>query len=293
MAFGSAPVAYLDRGTQSTGDILNRLLDAGCNLIDTAACYPGAEVMIGDTIAHRRDQYVIVSKCGHAVDDGDGEEWSAALIRASIERSLRRLRTDHLDVMLLHSCDQSTLERDEAWPALQDAKQAGLVRFIGYSGDNEAAAYAATLEGLSVLQLSISIADQRNIDLVLPEAEQRDIAVLAKRPIAEAAWKSPEEQIDVYKTYTAEYHRRLEQMRLDPAALGIDGPIREAWVELALRFTLSQPNAPVAIIGTTNPDHAVANLAIAEKGPLSRDTVRQIRDAFARADPDGTWHGET
>ena len=292
VGFGSAPVAYLDTGTQRTSDILNRLLDAGCNLIDTAACYPGAEAMIGDTIAHRRDQYVIVSKCGHAVEQGDGEEWSAALIRTSIERSLQRLKTDHVDVMLLHSCDLPILERGEAWQALQDAQQAGLVRFIGYSGDNEAVAYAATLEGISVLQMSISIADQRNIDLVLPLAQQHDLAVLAKRPIADAAWKTTDEQVGLYKSYAAEYHKRLNKMQLDPATLGIAGPANVAWVELALRFTLSQPTAPGAIIGTTNPDHAAANLAIAEKGPLPDHAVQQIRQAFTNSDPDGKWLGE-
>ena len=293
IAFGSAPAGYMKMGAKRMGEILHPLLDAGVNVIDTAACYPDAEVMIGETVSGRRDEFVIVSKCGHCVVKGEGEEWSPALIRASIERSLRRLKTDRVDVMLLHSCKLEVLERGEAWRALQDAQRAGLVRFIGYSGDNEEAAFAAGLDGIAVLEVSINIADQCNIDLVLPEARRQDLGVLSKRPIADAAWKSPQEQHRVFTEYAAEYHDRLKKMRIDPSSLGVDGPPREAWVELALRFTLWQPGAPVAIIGTTNPEHALANLAVAEKGPLPEGTVRRIRDAFAQADPEGKWRGET
>ena len=292
IGFGSAPAGYLKAGAKRVADILHPLLDASVNVIDTAACYPDVEVMIGEAVSRRRDEFVIVSKCGHRVEDGDGEEWSPALIRASINRSLRRLKTDRVDVMLLHSCSLDVLERGEAWRAMQDAQHAGLVRFIGYSGDNEAAAFAAGLDDIAVLEVSINVADQINIDMVLPEARRHELGVLAKRPIADAAWKSRHEQPGLFKDYAAEYHDRLKKMRIDPSSLGMDGPPRRAWVELALRFTLSQSGSPVAIVGTTNPEHALANLAVAEKGPLSDETVRQIRDAFAQADPEGSWHGE-
>ena len=82
-------------------------------------------------------------------------------------------------------------------------------------------------------------------------------------------------------------------MKLDPAALGFAGRPEEAWPELALRFTLSQPGVHTAIIGTTNPKHAEANIAAANKGPLSTDVVGKIRAAFRQADPRGTWTGQT
>ena len=78
----------------------------------------------------------------------------------------------------------------------------------------------------------------------------------------------------MYKSYAKTYTERLAKMKLSPAALGFSGPPETAWPELALRFTLSQPGVHCAIIGTTNPDNARANLEAAEKGPLPPEVVR-------------------
>ena len=197
-----------------------------------------------------------------------------------------------IPLRLLHSCDLDTLKKGEALEALVAARDAGKVRFVGYSGDNDAAEYAASLPDVAVVQTSINLADQANIDWVLPAAREHNVGVMAKRPIANAAWKDLGEQPGMYQSYAKTYTDRLKRMRLDPAALGIDGPAEEAWPELALRFTLSQPGVHNAIIGTTNPDNARLNLSIAEKGPLPAETVERIRAAFRAADPDGAWRGE-
>jgi len=193
--------------------------------------------------------------------------------------------------MLLHSCGEKILREGGALAALVAARDAGKIRFAGYSGDNAAAAYAAELPDIAVIETSVSIADQANIDLVLPAAQRHQIGVLAKRPIANAAWKDLADQRGLYQNYAKTYHDRLKQMKLDPAKLGFTGP--GAWPELALRFTLSQPAVNCAIIGTTNPDNARANLAIIERGPLSTAIVEQIRGSFRAADRDGAWMGQT
>ena len=293
LGFGAAPIGYLDTDRGRVARILNLLLDAGVNLVDTAANYPGAEEAVAETVGGRRDHFVLVSKCGTRLDDVPDAAWSAANVTKTVDRSLRRLRTDRLDVMLLHSCDLDTLRRGEALGALVKARDAGKVRFAGYSGDNEAAAYAAALPDVAVVQTSISVADQANIDRVLPAARLNRVGVMAKRPIANAAWKDLKEQPGLYQNYAATYTERLGKMRLDPAALGFSGDPAAAWPELALRFTLSQPGVHVAIIGTTNPENAKANLEAAEKGPLPAEAVRMIREAFRGADPAGAWAGET
>src|SRR5687767_1625005 len=104
LGFGAAPIGYLDTERQRVARILNLLLDAGVNLIDTAANYPGAEEAIAETVGGRRGEFVLVSKCGTKLDDVRDPPWSAANVTKTVERSLRRLRTDRLDVMLLHSC---------------------------------------------------------------------------------------------------------------------------------------------------------------------------------------------
>src|SRR5690348_10600521 len=291
LGFGAAPVGYLKTDQDRAANILNLLLDAGVNLIDTAASYPGAETLIGNTIGHRRKDYVLVTKCGSTLSDVPGAAWSAQLITGTVDRALRQLKTDHLDVMLLHSCELQTLKKGEALGALVKAREAGKIRFAGYSGDNEAAAYAATLPDVAVIETSISIADQANIRTVLPKARQNNIGVLAKRPIANAAWKEPQQQPGMYQQYAQTYHDRLRTMKLNPKDLGVSGP--DAWPELALRFTLSQPGVHTAIIGTTNPDNARKNIDIAGKGPLPEEAIAKIRAAFEQAEFKEGRHAHT
>ncbi len=292
LGFGGAPVGILETEQQRVGEILDLLLDEGVNLIDTAASYRGSEELIGRTVGHRRGEYVLVSKCGQSFPDLPGAEWSAEVIRATVDRALQRLQTDYLDVMLLHSCGLDVLQRGEALGALVEAREAGKIRFAGYSGDNEEAAYAASLPDVAVVETSVNICDQRNLDVVLPVTQQANLGVIAKRPIANAAWKDLGQQPGFYAEYARTYTERLAQMNLDPRALGLDSA--QAWPELALRFTLSQPGVQTAIIGTTNPQHVRTNLEAARQGPLPEETVEAIRVAFRRAEATAgsSWRGE-
>ena len=263
LGFGAAPIGVLETDQAEVDAVLSLLLDSGVNLIDTAAGYRGSEQAIGRSIGDRRDEFVLVSKCGQAFDDLPGEAWSAELITATVERSLTRLQTDFLDVMLLHTCDLEVLERGEALGALVRAREAGKVRFVGYSGDNQAGAFAARLSDVAVVQTSINICDQVNIDEVLPVACEREVGVMAKRPIANAAWKDLNDQPGFYARYAETYTERLALMAIEPEEIGFE---ESDWAEVALRFTLSC-DIGTAIIGTTNPDHVRSNIEAASRGP--------------------------
>jgi aryl-alcohol dehydrogenase-like predicted oxidoreductase len=294
LGFGGAPIGFLKTDQQRVADILRFLLDHGVNLIDTAASYEGSEEIIGRTIGGRREQFVLVSKCGQKVPGVEGDDWSPELIAQTVDRSLARLKTDRLDVMLLHSCSLDVLQRGDALGALVKAREQGKIRFAGYSGDNAAAAYAATLADVAVVETSINLADQANVTKVLPVARQHNVGIIAKRPLANAAWKSPEQQPGMYQSYAKPYTERLQRMALPPEDLGFAGAAPEqAWPEMALRFTLSFPEVSSAIVGTTNPNNARQNLADAEKGPLPPDVVARVRAAFQHADPTGAWAGLT
>ncbi len=284
LGFGGAPIGYLETDRRQVAEILNTLLDRGVNLIDTAASYSGSEAAIGEAIGHRRDDYVLVSKCGQAFQDIEGAAWSASAIEQTVERALRRLKTDHIDVVLLHSCDLETLKKGEALGALVEARDAGKVRFVGYSGDNEAAAHAAGLDEVAVIETSVNICDQANIDNVLPEARRNNVGVLAKRSIANAAWKDASEQRGVYVDYAKTYARRLATMAITPADLGFPGEVGVAWSEIALRFTLSQPGVTTAIVGTTKTSNVERNLEALSKGALPENVVTELRAAFRRAE---------
>src|SRR4051794_6343190 len=110
LGFGAAPIAYLDAERERPVAVINRLLESGVNLIDTAASYPGSEEFLGEHFSDRRRDFVLVSKCGQKIEESDSPSWSAETITATVDRALKRLRTDHLDVMLLHSCKLDVLK---------------------------------------------------------------------------------------------------------------------------------------------------------------------------------------
>jgi len=287
IGLGTAPAAFLKTESDRFSLLLNQLLDAGVNLIDTAAGYPDSEKTLGRLVAHRRDEFVLVSKCGQKNAEIDAPAWSASLITQTVDRTLKHLGTPQIDVMLLHSCNLAMLQKGEAIGALAKARQAGKIKHVGYSGDNEAAAYAAGLPEVEVIETSVNIVDQINIDTVLPVAITNKVGVIAKRPIANAAWKDLKDQPGMYQSYAKTYTDRLAKLDLKPVDLGFTD-----WLEPALRFTLAQPGVTTAIIGTTNPTNAMKNLEIAARGPLNAAAVAKVREAFKNADPQGQWSGQ-
>ena len=209
LGFGGAPIGNLRTEQPVVDEILNTLLDHGVNLIDTAHAYRGSEAAIGAAIGHRRDEYVLVSKCGSKFEEDDLPAGVvAAYVQATIDRSLQRLRTDHIDVMLLHSCDLDVLERGEVLEAVIAAREAGKVRFAGYSGDNAEVAWAAQHPEIAVVQTSLSICDQANVP-VLEITRARDVGVMAKRPVANAAWRELVGAYERYRPYQSVYRERF------------------------------------------------------------------------------------
>jgi aryl-alcohol dehydrogenase-like predicted oxidoreductase len=293
LAFGAGPIGYLGSTQDEASRVLNRLLDQGVTVIDTAAAYLGSEELIGKAVGHRRREFVLVSKCGRQVEEVEGEDWSAQVVARTVDRSLRRLGTDHLDVMLLHSCKREVLERGEALGALARAREAGKIRFAGYSGDNEAAALAVDLPDVDVLMCSLNLCDQVNLDSALPLAAKAGTGVLAKRAVANGAWKPLEAQAGIYRDYARPYAERFQALGLDPRELGGNGP--EDWMEIALRFTLAEPSVHVVSVGTTSLANAEANLRLVAKGPLPAEAVARIRQAFrdARERSGAPWPGLT
>lgn len=288
LGLGTAEIGFTETSQADADRLLGEVLDAGINVIDTAACYDDSEVKIGRAIADRRDEYVLVTKCGHAVDDLNESAWSPELLTASVERSLRRLGTDHLDVVLLHSCDLQALENQAMLDALLRARQAGKTRAIGYSGDCSEARVAVGMEVFEALETSVNIADQQAITHYLPQARSQGLGVIAKRPIANSAWRKLDDFGEFYSDYAAPYARRIEAMQLTPQAVGFDG----SWIELALRFTLFEPHVTTAIVGSTNIEHIRENIEIVRQGPLDRPVLQAVRDRWTKHD-DGSWVGQT
>ena len=250
-------------------------------MIDTAECYGDSEEKIGDVLAHRRDEYYLFTKCGHAAGV-DGPDWDAKVLEQTIDRSLKRLKTDYVDVVHLHSCSEEVLRQGDVIEVLQRAKEAGKTRFIGYSGDTTDALYAIRTGVFDSFETSLNIADQEAIELTLPEARKRNMGIIAKRPIANVAW--------MYDTVTEEnyaydYWKRLNELRYDFLT-----EESQRAVEIALRFALSTEGVHTAIVGTAKPDRWQQNADLVAKGKLPQaqyDAIRERWKEVSRAD----WTG--
>lgn len=285
-------VSALGIGCTDHPAVIELLLDAGCNLVDTAQCYGPHESFLGKNFSHRRDEFFLQSKCGHHDVLPDGSLRSRKITMADIDAALQKLQTDYLDAMLLHSYDLDALQQGDAIAVLQAAKAAGKIRFAGYSGDNERALFAAQHGAFDILETSISIADQKQIDTLLPVCRENGLAVVAKRPVANAAWRGFDDLRRVAAKASV-YTQRLAAMNLDLPSLGFpDSPA--SWSELALRFNLGLDGLHCSIIGTKNPDHALANLTAIKQGPLPAEIMQRIREAFHRAEAASRnpWPGE-
>lgn len=284
LGFGGAEIGFEGATAETVEQLLNSALDAGLNVIDTAECYEGSEELIGSTVSGRRDQFYLFTKCGHPRGVGS-EDWSIESILQSIERSLRRLQTDRVDLVQLHSCSESVLKKGDVITALQTARDRGYTRFIGYSGDSRAARFAVESGAFDTLQTSINIADQEAIDFAVPLAREKEMGVIAKRPIANAAWKTGHKPID---SYQHTYWDRLRKLDYE----FIRGRSLEHSISHALRFTLSLPGVHTAIVGTTKPERWQQNAKLIEGGPLSQAEVEQIRERWDDVAP-RTWVGQT
>lgn len=284
LGFGGAEIGFQGAAEETVERLLKSALDAGLNVIDTGECYEGSEELIGKTVSARRADYYLFTKCGHPRGIGS-EDWSPASLLESIERSLRLLRTERLDLIQLHSCSEAVLRKGDAIGALQTAREKGYARYIGYSGDSVAAKYAVECGAFDTLQTSVNIADQEAIELTLPLAREKQMGVIAKRPIANAAWKENHKPID---SYHHAYWDRLNKLNYEFVR---HLPLEES-IAHALRFTLSVPGVGTAIVGTTKPERWQENAKLVEAGLMSEADYRAVRERWEEIAP-ATWIGQT
>ena len=267
-------------------DMINTALDKGINFLDTSACYGISELLIGRGVPERRDEYFLATKAGHVALGAEGDEWTYKVVSESIDRSLRLLQTDHVDLVQLHSCDVDVLEKGDVIRALQDAQEAGKTRFIGYSGDNEAAHWAVDSGLFATLQTSYNLVEQRaRTTGLLEKATAQGMRTIIKRPIAGGVWgkSRPEAGIDDAGRYNTPYLLRAKEIR----SLGPIENEPDDGILTALGFTLGDRNANVAIVGTTNPKHMATNIKQIENDlPIPESVINELKTRFEQLDKD-------
>ena len=284
LGFGGAEIGYNPNQTQEeVNTLLNSALDAGLNVIDTAAAYKTSEEMIGEAVGKRRSDYYLLTKCG-ALDAFTRFDWSKKGILETIERSLRSLKTDYLDVAQLHSCDSEILRQGDCIEGLQRAQEKGYTRYIGYSGDRDEAKLAIEMDVFDAFQTSVNIVDQTPIDGNVKLAAEKGLGIIAKRPIANAVWRHKEKPAD---SYHHEYWNRIEKLKFD-----FLNKSTEEITAIALRFTMAIPGVDTMIVGTTRPQRWQENARYVAEGNLSDEEYKAIRNRW-REVADENWVGMT
>jgi aryl-alcohol dehydrogenase-like predicted oxidoreductase len=256
--------------------ILNKVLDAGINYIDTSIDYGLSEERIGRYISHRRSEYYLASKCGCLVGAPPaprGQRGQHVFTRenvvAGVEQSLVRMKTDHLDVVQFHSSpSRQTLEEHGALEALLELREAGKVRFIGMSGTLPHLIDHIAMGIFDVFQIPYSAVEPEH-EAAIASAAQKGAGIVIRGGAAKGA---PTEGKQAGLQW-----ERWRRAHLDDLLDGMTP------MEFILRFTFTNPHLDTTIVGTINPAHLQTNLDILEQGPLPPDLYEEAKQHLAAA----------
>lgn len=268
--------------------VLNAVLDAGITLVDTSPDYGRSEEYIGEFISNRRSEYFLASKCGCPIGAAPGERpphvFTRANVRAGVEQSLRRMKTDHIDLVQFHiSPSRAELEANDSVAELVELKREGKIRFIGMSGVLPNLTDHIAMGVFDAFQIPYS-ALERDHEAAIGDAAAAGAGTIIRGGVARGIPVSDATALErMPERFRQAYARRRDLW--DEAGLDevTDGMPR---MEFMLRFTISHPGMTTTIVGTANPKHLADNVTAAKKGPLPADQVAEARrrlDAAARA----------
>jgi aryl-alcohol dehydrogenase-like predicted oxidoreductase len=274
LGYGAMELSGMSRSPviedDDAGRLLNAVLDGGINLIDTSIDYGRSEELIGRYVGHRRDEFFLATKCGCLLGPPPPgarppfpHDYSAANVAAGIDQSLRRLRTDRLDLVQVHmSPSLAQMQADQTLEALVSAREQGKVRFLGMSGILPNLPDQIGLGVFDVFQIPYSAVQREHENLITAAAAAGAGALIrggAARggPAEDKSWRQ-----GPLGLAEGEGQRRW-------ATSGVEDLLGDMpRLEFVLRFTLSHPDLSSTIVGTSKIDHLRANLAVAAKGPL-------------------------
>lgn len=209
--------------------LLNQAKAGGINLIDTAPAYGNSEERLGKLLQGKRHEWVISTKAGEEFIDGQSQfDFSCNGIRQSIERSLRRLKTDYLDILLIHSNgeDERIIEQEDVFSLLAQLKKDGKIRAYGMSTKTVAGGLlAAQLTDVVMVTYNPAYTDERE---VIQQAYHQQKGILIKKSLASGH-------------------------------LPWQGTATDAIVE-TFNFIFKEPGITSIILGTINPEHLIHNI---------------------------------
>jgi aryl-alcohol dehydrogenase-like predicted oxidoreductase len=261
---------------------LNRVVDLGINYIDTSIDYGLSERLIGKALALRRAEIVLASKCACQVglegppQDGEKHIFTGENVKAGVEQSLRRLRTDHLDVVQVHgSPSRKELEDGGVIDAMLDLQRQGKVRHLGISSRLPRVAEFVDVDYFSVIQVPYSALQRQNEDII-SALRQSGKAVVARGVTGRGA-PAKEWATRPIGTADGEVRELWERAGLDELLGGMSR------IEFMIRFAMSNDNVDVCLVATTDADHLAADVDFAMKGPLDAELFQAACSRLAAA----------
>lgn len=266
--------------------LLNGVLDAGINYIDTSPDYGYSEQVLGEHLAKRRSEFVLASKCGCPVEHPETpyaqrkpHDFCRANVRAGVEQSLRLLRTDYLDVVQFHlSPARTVLQANDSIAELLKLRDEGKLRFIGISATLPEVMEHIAMGVFDVIQMPYSVVEREH-EAAMAQAAAAGAGVVVRGGVSRGVMVKDESVIDGYPAFLQAAFRARRLKWLDAKTeewLGGMDPM-----EFMLRFTLSNPHMSTTIVGTANPAHLAANAQVAAKGPLPADLYKEACRRFA------------
>jgi aryl-alcohol dehydrogenase-like predicted oxidoreductase len=253
--------------------ILNAVLDAGINFIDTAVDYGRSEELIGRFISSRRKEYFLATKCGcNPQDKGDHVDtphlWTRENLMRNIHGSLERMKTDHVDILQLHNPTPADVRKGDLVTALKDIRSQGMTRFISISSTLPGLPEFVKMGVFDTFQIPYSCLDPEHHDAITLAAES-GAGIIIRGGIARGGPGSRltrKERVDVYK-----------QANIDELLDGMKPS------ELILRFTLTHPHCDTTIVGTAVMEHLTENVAAALKGKLPKKLYDEVKARCRKA----------
>jgi aryl-alcohol dehydrogenase-like predicted oxidoreductase len=295
-AFGSEWGVVSDEDSYAS---LNRAIDLGVNFLDTADVYGDgrSERLIGRLLEDRRGEEIFVAtKAGRRLDPHTPEGYDHDNLSRFVERSLENLRVEALDLLQLHCPPTEAYRQDETFEALDRLQEAGKIRNYGVSVEKvEEARMALSYPGVKTVQIIFNIFRQKPAEEFFPLAEERNIGILARVPLASGLLSG---KMTADRVFSDDDHRNFnrEGQAFDRgetfAGVNFETGLRAAeelkelvpegytLAQLALRWILMHPAVSCAIPGAKRPEQVEDNLAAAGMPALSDETMQRIRGIY-------------
>ncbi len=291
-----------DWGTVGEDDAyaaLNRAVDLGVNFLDTADVYGDgrSEKLVGRLLKDRpNDEIFVATKAGRRLDPHTAEGYNAENLSAFVDRSLRNLGVEALDLLQLHCPPTEAYRQDSTFEALDELQRVGKIKNHGVSVEKvEEARMALDYPGVRTVQIIFNVFRQKPAEEFFPLAEERNIGVLARVPLASGLLSG---KMSAERAFDEGDHRNFnrngEAFDRGETFSGVNFetglraaeelkefvPEGHTLAQFALRWILMHPAVSCAIPGGKNPAQVEDNVAAAEMPPLSEEAMRRARELY-------------